>query len=348
MNDSDLGVIELVSDDTANLVLKILTYGITPSISILGITGNVLSIMILTRQGLQKCSNILLISLAFADLCYLVGFNNIPKILYDTQGRGRFLYSEKVSHFLYVFYFVFFLLDYGMGYLTLTIPMLITVERLVAVFMPLKFSFIITPTRTWIVLIIIAIYSLSYMTYSCFWYEFKYEFDVELNRTVGIMARSERFFRDQHAIGALEEIYFSIKVQPIFTLVGCVLIIIKVKLASKKRQEMISNSNANNTKKSVSKTTQILLSVCLVYIFVCAVIALPAYIPENYMSYSLTSHEPTNMGIIMYQVINIVMCTNSSWNFIIYIGLNKNFRESFHEIIGRCFCGRRLILAKTH
>lgn len=327
-------IIELVSDETTALVLKMLSYGITPIISLLGIVGNALSIMILKRHGLQKCSNVLLISLAFSDLCYVIGCNNIPKALYDLHGQGRFVYSRALSHFLFVFYFFFFLLDYGMGLVSLSIPMLITVERLVAVYLPLRFPQIITPIRLWVSLFVVVLYHFSYLVYSCFYYKFEYRFDYEVNSTVGIMARSALFYKDQNVIPVLEEVYFSIKVQPLFTLVGCVLIIIKAKIASRKRMEMTS-TNANK-KSGSSKTTQTLLSVCFVYIFVCGVVALPAYIPENYMSYSLTSDKPTNMGTIMYQVMNTVVCFNSSWNFIIYVALNKNFRDTLKEIMSKC------------
>lgn len=332
--------LDLVSDDTTNLVLKILMYGATPLISLFGITGNILSIIIMRKHGLKKCSNILLVSLAFADLFYLIGFNNIPKILYNAQGNGRFIYPKNISQFLYVLYFIFFILDYGFGQITLTIPMLIAIERLVAVYIPLQFHLVITPFRIWMALLIVALYSLTYMIYSCFWYEFKYSYDFELNTTVGIMARSPLFYKDQHAMGILEEIYFSNKVQPALTLIGCILIILRVKGSAQKRLKMTSSTNNAKQKTSTSRTTQTLLSVCLVYIFVCIVIALPTYIPENYMAYSLTSDKPTNMGLIMYQVINIVMCTNSSWNFIIYIALNKNFRDTFKEITAKYNCCR--------
>lgn len=271
--------------------------------------------------------------------------------------------------------------------------MLITLERLVAVYIPLRFALIITPTRTWVALVGVSLYWMIYIAYTFFWFQFTYTFDPDLGREVGLMERTDLFYKDLDNIDMLNEVYFSIKIPPAFTLVGCVLIVIKVNIASKKRRQMTSQttsqaashggkiatkSKSNNSAAvqgsdggsgnekgksggecnnkgvgggnkgsggggGISKTTKTLLSVCFFYMITCIVISLPSYLPKEYMSYSLTTDKPSNLAKITYQSANIVGLFNSSCNFVIYIFFNKNFQQTYKDIVGGWWCCRRFV-----
>ncbi|KAI8783461.1 G-protein coupled receptor C02B8.5 [Biomphalaria glabrata] len=86
---------------------------------------------------------------------------------------------------------------------------------------------------------------------------------------------------------------------------------------------------------STNRTTKMLLAVCAVYTVTCAILTIPINIPV--ISYGPFSEvHPSNIAIVMYQVMNLAICINSSCNFIIYVGLNKTFRKTYNQI----FCSK--------
>ncbi|CAL1540748.1 unnamed protein product [Lymnaea stagnalis] len=306
-------------------------FGVAPAISLFGVLGNIFSIVVLARQGLRRCSNILLVSLAFCDITFLVSFNGVPKIIYEAVWNHEYVgYSLLETDILFVAFSAFMFLDYSFGLMGLTLPMLITVERLVVIFFPLNFRRIITPARTWAAVAGLALYWISIFLYSSFWQEIRYEFDTTKNVSIGIIRKSAFFEQHLDVVAAFEDllIYTSMIIPPVFTVVGCVVISVKIKMTSLKRQKMTTKL------KTGSRTTRTLLAVCAVYCVTAAVVSLPLYIPQ-YASYSLTDESPSNIGKIFYQLVNTVGCINSSSNFVVYVALNKNFRATYVEIF-RC------------
>ncbi|XP_059152715.1 FMRFamide receptor-like [Physella acuta] len=331
---------EIVDAATRRLWMKILMFAVTPGIGVLGVVGNMLSILILLRHGLKKCSNILLVSLAVADIIFLIAYNSIPKILYETSDiRGFEGFSELSSQILVVFYAIFMCLDFAASLVSLTMPMLITLERLIVIFFPLSAYRIVTPKRTWCAVIIVVLYSLSLFVYPSFWFELKYEWDPTRNISVGFREFSILHTKDSIAARVIEDmcIYSIVVVPPLFTVLGCIIISIKVKVVSMNRKKMTTKQVSSN------RTTIMLLAVCAVYTLTCVTMTVPINVPIiSYGPYSET--HPSNLAVIMYQVMNIFMCINSSCNFIIYVGLNKNFRKTYLEL---CSSKQRLNSLKS-
>ncbi|XP_059139614.1 FMRFamide receptor-like [Physella acuta] len=322
---------ELLTPDQTFFLLQILMFGVTPTISLLGVVGNIFSIIILKKQGLHKTSNILLVSLAFSDILFLIGFNSVPKLLYEMSGPVEgFRFEKTDSYVLYLFHHVFNNLDYASGGTSLTLPMLITFERLVAVFLPLKFNLIITPARTWAAVFFINVFWYAFFIHLSFYVTLTYAVNKDLNVTLGLIERSQYHADNPATVAILEDAmtYLVMKIPPIVTIVGCVLVGIKVKLAASRRLKMTSQGSK---KEKSNRTTKMLLAVCVVYTIACAVLNLPNYIPQ-YMYYTMTSDAPSNLGKVMYQVMNIALCINSSCNFIVYVIMNKNFRRSYKEL----------------
>ncbi|CAL1536892.1 unnamed protein product [Lymnaea stagnalis] len=309
-------------------------FGVTPAISLFGIVGNIFSIIILIRHGLNKCSNILLVVLAANDICFLIGFNSVPNFLYDLGGPVEgFAYNPQVGFFLFILHQLFEVMDYGCGAVSLTLPVLITSERLIAVFLPLQFTQIVTPRRTWCAVVIICVCWYGFFIHMSFLVTLQYEFSPASNTSIGLMRRSD-YFNDIIEIVPVLELsmsYLCLKIPPVATFVGCVTIVIKVKMASVRRLKITSKSN--KASKS-NRTTKMLLAVCTMYTMTCGVMSLPTFLPQ-YMYYTMTSDAPSNLGRIMYQVMNLALCINSSWNFIIYVVMNKNFRKTYWSLFDR-------------
>uniref|UniRef100_A0A2C9M8A3 G-protein coupled receptors family 1 profile domain-containing protein n=1 Tax=Biomphalaria glabrata TaxID=6526 RepID=A0A2C9M8A3_BIOGL len=324
---------DIINDQNTWLAIKVLMFGITPTISIFGVVGNILSIIVLTKHGMSKCSNILLVSLAFCDMTYLISFNSIPKIIYEAVWNHEYVGYSKVSSDVLFFMFNFFtLLDYGFGLMALTLPMLITAERLLVIFFPFNFGRLLTPKRTWFAVCCLAAYWLSIFVYCSFWQVLDYNFDPVRNISIGLIKRSNFFNEHPEAVAKIQDviIYSSVVIPPIFTATGCVFISIQIRIATVKRQKMTSSMRSTN------RTTKTLLAVCAVYSVTSTILSLPLYIPSEYASYSLTDEAPSNVGKLFYQLVNTVGCINSSGNFVVYVGLNKQFRDTLGKMFHCC------------
>ncbi|XP_055890350.1 uncharacterized protein LOC106060024 [Biomphalaria glabrata] len=190
----------------------------------------------------------------------------------------------------------------------LTLPMIITVERLVVIFLPMSFDRVITPTRTWLAVVGVAVYWLSIFSYTSFWQVL--EFDVD-NMTKNLFT------------------YSAMVAPPIFTVAGSLVISVRIQMISSKRKSLTS------TIRSTNQTTKTLLAVNAVYCFTAVVMSLPLYIPE-YASYSLTDEKPSNIGRISYQLQNIAVCLNSSSNFVVYVVFNSKFRDTLKGFFQWC------------
>lgn len=93
-------------------------------------------------------SSILLLALAVTDVLFLIGINNIPMYIYVANVPQGFLYSETTNYVLYIISLVFFC-AYTLGLQCgMVIPSLITGERILTIFFPLKNNFILTRRRT--------------------------------------------------------------------------------------------------------------------------------------------------------------------------------------------------------
>lgn len=317
------------SNEKAELLMLILMVGITPTVSVIGIVGNFCSILVLSKQNWKKCSNILLLGLAISDITYLIAFNNVPKILYTVFGKESFPYPKVVSYFMFILLEISQVIDYSSGLTSLTLPMLITAERLITVFQPLQASTIITPLRTMLAVSGVFIFWYVNFTYTAFWYALSDNFDMSRNSTVFVIIRSEWYEQDQAVMTILEDYwtYASLRIPPSFTFIGCVVIGIKIKMASMQRIKL----TGRKVKGVMNRTTKTLLAVCGMYTMTCVIMLLPYFIPQ-YASYSVSEETSTIIGQVTYQIINIVLCCNSSCNFVIYIVFNKNFRDAYKAL----------------
>ncbi|CAG5130435.1 unnamed protein product [Candidula unifasciata] len=323
---------QIVDDATTWIILRILMLVVTPTLSVMGVVGNCFSIAILTRQGLKKSSHILLVSLAVSDITYLVAFNSVPKIIYEVVGRRKFdCFSQGHCHVLFVLFVFFTYFDYVFWSTSFTLPTLITLERLVVIFFPLSCHRIVTPSRTWFAVSVVFLFWLSVFVYPSLWYKLRYVYFNGTGMSIGFLERADLYQNNANGIDAIERlnIYLTILVSPILTVVGCVVILIKVKLVSIKRKKMTKREVSTN------RTTKMLLAICGVYVVAASVSNLPLYLPD-YFSISLTDASPTNMARVMYQVINIFAIINSSCNFVVYVVLNKSCRRTFWVIVLTC------------
>lgn len=320
------------ADPTTDFIHWNLVFVVTPAVSILGIIGNTLSLVILAKHGFHKNSNILLFSLAISDILFMIGINGPPKPMYE-WGSGGFQYPELTSRVLYYLYHCFDSLNWGSGPTSLFIPVLITVERLLAVFLPLRFASIVTPRRTVVAVLTPTVVSYGIQIYIRNWFRFVYVHDSVRNVSVGLAVRTDMYWSQRQVSKVLEMFLNLLIFLVIFVFCGCVAIGIKIKMASNKRLKMtnsVCGKQSGKLEPRTSRTTKMLLCLCLFYTVACAPIGLPAFMP-GFMVFPLYTEDPNfrSVGVFIYHVYKLIFSINASVNFVIYVVMSKTFRDTF-------------------
>ncbi|CAL1528322.1 unnamed protein product [Lymnaea stagnalis] len=307
---------ETISKERTEYIVWIFEYFFIPGVSYLGIVGNIITIVVILRLGVKKSSNILLISLAVADFFYLLGTSKIMDLIEQSTGGMYRPNSYLAGYAMFVLTMMFRFVSSGL-FVSLMLPALITTERLIAIFLPLKFQLIVTRRRAWIT--VFSVYVLS-MAYAGFYLSlFDYALTVGQNNTLeGSDAPTDFFFSHR-------EIYFGVNAAmnkitgpiPLFyVLAGCVVIGVKVQVASRFRKTTSRSGKASGGR----RTTRTLLSVCVVYTLTSGF---------SFLNYELSNNQvdkKTNLELVLMEVEAFLLCVNSACNYLIYVASNPNFR----------------------
>ncbi|XP_059167332.1 FMRFamide receptor-like [Physella acuta] len=303
-----------------------MTLIINPVIGALGILGNIVNCLILNRDGLDKPSNIFLFALAIADVCTLVDSLDVATILsqlpksiplgssfieYDCHRKWQ---GEIILNINRV---IIGLFTFGVN-ITSTLCVVITIERLVAIFSPLKFKTLITCTRAWLVVATVsAVYfaqTVILMRKLYFVFGFSSKYQVCL---CGSVVRYDDFemFLDMAVT------WIGCGVSLAIITVGSCVILVKIKLIQRNRRHMTSSASS-----STSRTTRTLMSVCGVFV-VTQVIRFP---------YAISSQpfEDIYVNLMYTMVVMTTSYINSAVNFVIYVTLNSKFRKIFVAMVG--------------
>ncbi|CAG5133692.1 unnamed protein product [Candidula unifasciata] len=326
------------ADPVADLVHWTVVFVLTPTISIIGVIGNSFSIIVLSKHGFKKSSNILLFSLAISDIMFMIGINGPSKPMYEWGGEG-FDYPEETARILYYVYQITDSLNWIFCPTSFSIPILIMAERLIAVFFPLRFHSLVTVRRTVVAILAPLVLSTIAHIYIRTWFKFSYVFDSARNVSVGIVGRTDAYWAQRQVSEIFKICDNAMFVFVLFVGAGCVAIGVKMKMVAKKRQQMTNNfmwQKAGKTEAESSRTTKMLLCLCIVYSFACFPVGFPAVIP-GFMVFPVFEDEPRHrsIGVFIFHVYKMVFCVNASCNFYLYVAINKKFRDTFRSLICR-------------
>lgn len=300
----------------------------TPIICTAGVIGNIISAIVVVKSGLRKPSNIFLFGLAIADLMSLCNVFDISGYIYF--GRGSCLLSCYTPPFtflpayviwmLYVLMFVF--TSFGMR-MTTTVAVIITVERLVAVYIPLKSSRIVTSTRAWFVLACAGLFWMPWVVFQGFWFKLKYAFFERINTYVWFHSVTDIYTGKNFNWTFFHDVFvthLTHTIPLILVTTGSLAIGIKVSINNRKRQKIISRIN---TKRSSSRTTKTLLMVCVFFS-----VSRFCYVIRNLLLFDSDNPVSMALALIRDRILNL----NSACNFFIYIVCNPRFRKILRNL----------------
>ncbi|KAI8750535.1 G-protein coupled receptor [Biomphalaria glabrata] len=295
--------------------------------------------MILREDGFNKPSNILLLGLV-TSACFLqISFLNIPEIYEYMSGGETYKYkkhlclkqNDPVLHILrHVFYF------FGSWGEIVFTPMytMITIERLLAVFMPLTFRTVVTKRNViiailfvnalwlpWVVFKVYILYFIEGMTKDNFSRDKYTEF---------LSIDMYSFILNTQMVNGIINKY----IQLIIVFFGNVAIAIKIKLALMKRIKLTSEARNERWSKQTTKT---LLVTCLAHSsseILCIVLLL---VVNKYFEFFISDA----VYLIAIDSFNLSYLLISLSLFFIFISNNRKLYGHFSRFIQKIKLGQR-------
>jgi hypothetical protein len=322
-----------VGNDELSMKIRWIFYVIIyPIISIVGISANGTSVVIISRKGFRKSSNILLVALAISDIMFLIGLNNITRNIIFTSVPQALHFSQTVNYILYILNLTFLMLNYVGTNCSMVIPAPITCDRLLAIFTPLKFTRIVTPIRTLcVILFIVILFTVCFIYDDVVCLGFK-QITVQ-GSSLGIMYLTKKYYNDvssglyQVFADFINNITGAIPI--IIVTMGSFVIWVKVTIIITKRKQLKSSRTSvktETTQAPISRTTKTLLCVCILYIVCSGFLFVAGY--AGMMQGSLK--------LILNSFNDLIISINGIGNFIIYVALNKSFKTTYVRSLDCC------------
>ena len=341
-------------------VLSSVVVYVFPAISLCGMCGNVTSVVVLVRCGLDKSYHIMLVGLACADSCFLMAM-----FLYGVTGHtGCQHLSQKDSAWFFL-YTTLTCLDYGGAYVSFLMPIFITSERIVAIYFPMEKDRLVSVRKTTLAVVclfLVCFVLAIYLAVSAVHQPFAFTYipcDTSLSSTSNNSSNDISNISNNSNNNLIlyddplssEECLWNLSlfrnlidksptsrhftstfifgpVPVALVLAGCVVLVVKINLVQARRHSM-----SRGTSSSV-RMTMTVVAVCVVY----AVCSLCMFIIHSNI---VTDWLPTcgedhqRLQVTIMEVVNGVALFNSSINFIIYVVLNPRYRNTFYKLVCR-------------
>ncbi|CAH1802478.1 unnamed protein product [Owenia fusiformis] len=328
-----------IEDFLAYQIANNLDIYFSPFLIILGLIGNILSLLVLTRTSMKRAnSSLYLCALAIFDIGVLIvglGYR-WSYSAFDVSLRNDFNEWGCKLHFFFTYTFI----D-----LSAWMLVCVTVDRVILVYLPLKAKSICTKRKT---IISICIVTLFIMGVNCHWLftvgkrVFLYmgkEYPVNCYYQEGFEEFHQRYWPwIDAAIASLI---------PFAVLIICnILISLQLLRAGRmrKKQMNVSNSKQDDTMRSMT-----IMLVTISFVFLCltspVVVELIRKLtlrlnPEKQAPQTLAeeAHE-----VLVFTIVNMLMYLNSAVNFFMYCVGGRKFRDSLREL----FCGKKSVYKGT-
>lgn len=327
--DNPLNIMSKKISDEITSALQCIVF---PVITAVGILGSILSLVVLFQKNLRNSTtSIVLISLAFSDLCFLVT-NFVRKSICIVKEYDQLLADEiNATTFFYMFY-----LKTSFSRVSTLIVVLISVERLIAVAFPLKVKQIVTKKR--MIAAVIFIYALVFGSLSALPPQYTYTY------IRGKPYISQTKFATENAmpLKVYNEYFLPIVFRYIPVIIVIILntVIIYLVKQSKRFQNTVGKQDPKR-KDEQKKITRMLLSVAIIFL-ICLLpgdLLLLCSSTIDGFEFFGTYH---NLFLVLSDLCLMFEMVNSSVNFITYMILNRNFYDTYVRLFCCCVNAMRM------
>lgn len=309
---------------------------LVPLLMTIGVVGNIITIVIMTRRRMRSSTNNYLAALATFDMMYLVftfilslsHYPNIPNI-------ENYVYW-KMRPF-------FFMLTDTCSNTSVWLTVTFTVERYIAVCHPMKGKVFCTESRAKKAIVVVFLF--------CFAFTIPTPFEWIVAEKVNPDANETTLYLDHSDMGndyLYKTIYYWLTVV-FFIFIPFILLAIfnsflirSVHLSKVRRSSMTRGENDSSQE---NKITIMLIAVVILF-FVCQ---LPT---ACHLLYS-TLHEDFSAKELyllrgLGNIFNFLMSLNSAGNFVLYCLLSQKYRRTFIQIFCPCLREKRSIMNSVY
>ncbi|KAK6188074.1 hypothetical protein SNE40_004336 [Patella caerulea] len=296
----------------------------SPVLIIIGTIGNLLSILVLTQKNMRKSSvSIYLTVLSIVDILVLYTGLLRQTIRYhlNLDIRELSVLSCKINTWL-----VYFTLDMSVWLLVA-----VTGERIISVWFPHRVRYACTNVSSSIVISIVGIILLAVNSHFLYGIGDAIKEHGEVSKCESLWENYNNFVWH---IWPWVDLCFFCLVPFTILIIGNASIIIKV-CSSRKNLRRLNTLPANTKRNEVYRkqtSSMTLMLLCLNMVFLTCTSPISVYlVGEPYWTADLSAHGEAQHALI-WAIVNILMYTNNSINFLLYCISGTRFREELKNI----------------
>ncbi len=279
---------------------------------LLGCLGNITNVVVIQYTKTPKTTRIIITILAVSDLLYLL-FDFPALIFPKLKQTSYYLYSAttcKLSIFCSI------LLSFVSYYMVA----LLTIDRCLAVVLPLHSKVIFSPNRLIILIVFLVGAELIWVSFLTADYDL-YSFSDENGFVYFVQCDSKKYFE------ALQYASLVVDCIPLFcVVVGNIIISVSVCRHFKKRSEITGENRSQNTESKLIVTI-LSISVCFV------VLATPMTLYWTVGDLLLPDEVFYDPGNLYFVILDCMHYTNFTVNFLLYVAFTKSFREQLNILV---------------
>ncbi|KAI8776246.1 G-protein coupled receptor [Biomphalaria glabrata] len=313
-------------------LLDIMKCYVNPTISVVGIGQNLMCLAILRKDGIRRTFNIFLMSMIVAGIFQQIMSLNVAEIIEHLKGSrmyhkyDKYICFRKIDPVFEIFKMIFIFIGTWGQLVFSSTYMLITVDRLLIVYLPLRARSIISIKSVITCNILVFFVWLPWVVFKTFCYYTANAVYLEVKLRLQTQAKYHYFSVCYHNLtetGALVPIALS-KCFPLsIVLIGSLAIAIKIKVILSERKHL---TKRKRTFLWSNQTTKTLLTTCSVFSVTEVLLYFFSYI------ISRESNEESVWLSIHLQLIYFAYLITTSSTFFIFIFTNKKLMKHFIEI----------------
>ncbi|XP_067687426.1 galanin receptor 2b-like [Haliotis asinina] len=283
-----------------------------------------MSFVVLYVQGSKERVNVILVGLSVSDTLFLFTtlLRKLVCLVSKVDAVAAADFSTVISSHVVVLNILF-------GRITTLLTMLISIERFIAVYLPLKAHYLLTSRRLIVAVIILYTAAIAAMAPALNLYETVWVYNDQQNRTVPIMKPTKfnldntEFFR----------VYLDQFLNILFRYIPVFLVCLFTALVVSKLRSSASWRRATSSAvdKDEDRTTNMLLLVNAIYLLCMfpATVALTVrfIIPE----FDFRGKYANTFNLVGSCIVLVESC-NSSANFIVYMAMSRRFSATYKRV----------------